>query len=45
MDGDLCSHLSLKERKKIRKKKNVKRNLSMRKMIREKSTVFSPCKY
>jgi len=32
------------ERKKIRKK-NVKRNLSMREMIREKSSVFCPCKY
>jgi len=34
------------ERKKIRKKKKiVKRNLSMREMIREKSSVFCPCKY
>jgi hypothetical protein len=27
MDGDLCSHLSLKERKKIRKRKNIKKKI------------------
>jgi len=33
------------ERKKIRKKKNMKGNLSMREMIWGKSSVFCPCKY